>query len=118
MKRWQAILLSMSILGLIIAVAWVDDPEDYVAPSTATYFTGVVTMRSMMPNVWAVTNPECGDAVRRPCISFLVEDDRLDFNMVVTLAIGAKEHYRKTANGYVPEHIQVIDYNSNSMGGH
>lgn len=109
MKLWQAILIGVTLVGLTMAVAWVDDPADYEAPTTASYFTGVVSMRSMMPNVWAVTNPECGDGGHRPCATFLVEDARLDFDMVVTLAIGAKAQYRRTANGYVPEHITVVE---------
>jgi len=113
MTKWKVVLLSMAIVVVYAVVAWVDDPADYEAPSTATYFTGVVSMRSIIPNVWSVTSIGCDDTQWPSCIEFLVEDSRLDFNQVVTIAIGAKPQYRKVPNGYVPEHIQVVAIEEN-----
>lgn len=119
MKRWQAILVGMAIVGLVLVVAWVDDPEDYAAPTTAAYFTGIVYARSAdAPNVWHIMDLGC-NSDSFGCKSFPVEDAHLTYNQVVTLAIGSEPHYHKVeGGGYAPDHITVVNYNANNTEGH
>jgi len=107
MQRWKLVVLVMALIGCVLYTAYLEDPADYEAPSTAAYFTGVVKFKSSIPNVWTVMDVSC-ERMDTPCRMFSVEDSGLFLGQTVTLAIGAEPRWRKEPNGYVPEHITVV----------
>lgn len=102
------------IIVIFVAVAWNEDPADYVAPTTAKYVTGIVEgLSDEVPGLWYVTDYHCymEDSTTPFCGGYMVHDYSLDFGQVVTLAIAAQPMYKQVVGRPVPVHIQVVDIN-------